>query len=305
MIQATLLPNRRVLRVTGADRAAFLQGLVTNDVTQITCEQAIYAALLSPQGRFQYELFISAVNSDWLIDCDCSAGPERAEALVKKLDLYKLRSQVMIENVSKMWSVMALWNSQAPTMADVSSLRKQFPDFKLIFTDPRLPELGCRLFLPQNQVKKVFGRLKIQRAFSDDYDLHRLMLGIPDGSRDMIIDRGIPLECGLDELNAIDWNKGCYMGQELTARTRYRGLVRKRLIPVTIEGNPPLFQAPVFQDGKEVGEMRTSQRGYGLALLRLESLSLPLPFYTGDTFIKPFVPGWMRLPAVNEGGANA
>ena len=131
------------------------------------------------------------------------------------------------------------------------------------------------------------------------YDAHRLSLGVPDGSRDIPIDKGIILECGFDELHAIDWNKGCYMGQELTARTRYRGLVRKRLLPVLIEGNAPEPYTPVFLNEAEVGEIRTSADGYGLALLRLENIRDTLPaLKCGDAILKPYVPNWMQLPNI-------
>jgi len=127
-----------------------------------------------------------------------------------------------------------------------------------------------------------------------------LKLGIPDGNRDVIVDRGILLECGFEELNAIDWNKGCYVGQELTARTRYRGLVRKRLIPVCIQGQTPGFQSPVLQNGLEVGEMRTVKGEWGIAMIRLEALSKPQSFHAGSATLIPHLPEWMKLPALGD-----
>ena len=313
MLQAALLPNRGILALKGVDRAAFLQGLVTNDVNKITAGKGIYAAFLSPQGKFQYDLFMGTPKQNlaeipseipWLLDCDCSEGAERAGHLLRQLSLYKLRSQVVLENFTGQWSVIALWKVQDLKLDELVAELNNELSFKgaAAFEDPRLKELGLRVIAPSELVPSIYKISGAAPASFEDYDLHRLQKGIPDGSRDIIANRGIPLECGLDELNAIDWHKGCYMGQELTARTRYRGLVRKRLIPVKIEGETPAFQTPVLQAGQEVGEMRSSAKVWGLAMLRLESLSKVLPFYASGSLLVPHIPGWMRLPAVEVEG---
>lgn len=304
MTYAAVLPNRGVLRITGKDRAAFLQGLITNDVGQITLEQGIYATLLSPQGKFQYDLFMTAcMDGDdqeaWLIDCD----RDRAEALLKSLSVYKLRSEATIENICDQFAVLAIWGH--PGVLDTLGLCSAPGVARPLkegsaFVDPRLLELGARIILPQDKIQSFYESAGITFTTFEDYDLHRLKLGIPDGSRDVLVDRGVPLECGFDELNAIDWHKGCYVGQELTARTRYRGLIRKRLIPVHIQGDTPIFQSPVLQGGVEVGEMRTAVKEWGIAMLRLEALSKPLPFQCGNATLKPHIPHWMCLSPLYE-----
>ncbi|MGV8948087.1 MAG: YgfZ/GcvT domain-containing protein [Candidatus Paracaedibacter sp.] len=304
MTYAAVLPNRGVLRVTGKDRATFLQGLITNDVGKISLEQGIYAALLSPQGKFQYDLFITACTDAegqeaWLIDCD----RDRAECLLKRLSLYKLRSDVFIENVCGQFAVLAIWGHSG--VLDTLGLRgvpgaaKPLKEGS-VFVDPRLVELGARIILPQDNIQNFYESAGITFTAFDNYDFHRLEAGVPDGSRDILIDRGVLLECGFDELNAIDWNKGCYMGQELTARTRYRGLVRKRLIPVRVQGKTPAFQSLILQDGVEVGELRTVTKERGIAMLRLEALSKPLPFQCSSATLTPHIPHWMCLPSLNE-----
>ena len=288
MTQATVLSNRGVCRIRGKDKLAFLQGLITNDVNKITTDQAIYAALLSPQGKFQYDLFIIASAADddaWLIDCD----RDRAELLIKRLSLYKLRSDVTLENMSDTHTVLAVWGDVVPQEG-------------IAFPDPRLSAFGSRMIVPTESVPEICHQASLTLTPFDDYDLYRLTWGIPDGSRDIVVDRGVILECGFDELNAIDWNKGCYMGQELTARTRYRGLIRKRLLPVRIEGGAPAFQAPIMQDDIEVGDMRTTLKGHGIAMIRLEALQKPLPFSCKDATVIPYVPDWMALPAQSEEG---
>lgn len=299
MTFATVLQNRVILRISGKDRGAFLQGLITNDVKKITSEKAIFAALLSPQGKFQYDLFIVALKESsgeevWLMECD----RDRADALLKRLSLYKLRSDVVLENMSDHFSVYAGWGDGYlnPSRAGLAKVLEG----GIGFVDPRLTELGVRFIFSKDKAQDFFESHGITMASFEDYDLHRLQLGVPDGTRDVLIDRGILLECGFDELNAIDWDKGCYMGQELTARTRYRGLVRKRLIPVQIEGKEPNFQSPIYQEGVEVGEMRSCLKGWGIAMIRLQALSKSLPFRCEDATLTPHIPHWICLPSLNE-----
>lgn len=300
MPQGAFLLNRGVLRITGKDRIPFLQGLVTNDVRKITQGQAIYAALLSPQGKFQYDFFIVACQNQngeeaWLIDCE----RDRADMLLKRLSLYKLRSEVTIENISEQWKVLALFGPQVFAEVGFSEQLGAAQSIKdgVVFTDPRLQEMGMRSILPVDQADLFFENQGIHIVNFEAYDLHRLRQGIPYGSREVGIDRGILLECGFDELNAIDWNKGCYMGQELTARTRYRGLVRKRLIPVNIQGEAAALETPILQGEADVGDIRTTLQGWGMAMIRLEALSKPSPLTWGEATLTAHVPHWMRLPS--------
>ena len=271
----TELPKRGLIQLTGPDKASFLQGLITNDVTIIEQGKPIYAALLTPQGKFLFDLFIFQVEDTWLIDCE----RERTGELIKRLSLYKLRSKVDLTDLSDNYKVF------------VSSDMSSIPD-AIQIEDPRLKELGYRLYTKNTP---------LNLDLSNQYENHRISLGVPDGSRDIPIDKGIILEYGFDELQAIDWKKGCYMGQELTARTKYRGLVRKRLLPVKIEGSPPPPFTPIFLRDEEVGEMRTSVSGCGLALLRLASIRNSLPELScGNAQLTPYVPSWVQLPAAED-----
>jgi folate-binding protein YgfZ len=153
--------------------------------------------------------------------------------------------------------------------------------------DPRLPEAGWRVLAPPP--------IPVS-ANAADYDAHRIGLGLPDGSKDMEAEKSVLLEGGFDELNGISWTKGCYMGQELTARTRYRGLLKRRLVPVAIEGPAPERGTPIMTpDGAEAGEMRSSQGAQGLALLRLEWLDKGA-LAAGGARLTPQPPSWMKLP---------
>jgi folate-binding protein YgfZ len=131
------------------------------------------------------------------------------------------------------------------------------------------------------------------------YDRLRLEAGVPDGSRDLAIEKAILLEAGFDELNGVDWQKGCYIGQELTARTKYRGLIKKRLMPVRIEGAVPPPGTPVMLEGQEAGEMRSTSDGIGLALLRLDAVASAAEagrtLEAGEARITPVKPGWAQF----------
>lgn len=302
MVQGTLLKNRGIIQIVGKDREIFLQGLITNDAQKIKFTQSIYTALLSPQGKFQYDFFISAIkdgtdDSIWLLDCDL----DRVDDLIKRMSIYKLRSEVTLENVTDKYSVIASWGDNKklpPSMAGETQQREG----GCAFFDPRLIEIGARMILPTEKMLEQIAELEknniLTIATMDDYEYHRIKLGIPDGQRDIIVDKGILLECGFDELNAIDWEKGCYMGQELTARTRYRGLVRKRLVPVQIIGEVPHYQTPIIQNLIEVGELRSTSQDWGIAMIRLEALHKALPFSCGSATVTPHIPHWMCLPSL-------
>jgi folate-binding protein YgfZ len=279
------LPQRGVLEIQGEDKATFLQGLVSNDIFDVTPEQAIYAVLLTPQGRFLYDLFIAEKNGSFLID----AETQRLEALLKRLTLYKLRSQVNLQLRPDL-KVFAIWGL---TLSETLGLKEESGSAREgLFMDPRLLQLGARGI---GEVKNM----GFQQATARDYDAHRLMLGVPEGGLDLIPEKTIPLEAGLDELNAISWTKGCYLGQELTARTKYRGLIRKRLFPVKIEGELPIDNKEIFLGGAEVGDMRTHNGSDGIALLRLEAFEAyeeeQGELRCGDALLKPYKPTWMRV----------
>jgi folate-binding protein YgfZ len=163
------------------------------------------------------------------------------------------------------------------------------------FVDPRLAALGVRCLLPRTDIRRALEGRGLTEAGFGAYDRLRLELGIPDGGRDLVPEKSILLEAGFDELNGVDWQKGCYIGQELTARTKYRGLIKRRLMPVRIEGPPPYPGAIVTADGREVGEMRSSRDGLGLALLRIEPLRGGKTLAADEATLVPVRPAWIRL----------
>jgi tRNA-modifying protein YgfZ len=184
-------------------------------------------------------------------------------------------------------------------------------DGGVVLVDPRLAQLGARAILDRAILdRERLARVGAEFAQADfaAYDRHRLALGIPDGSRDLVPEKSILLEAGFDELNGVDWQKGCYVGQELTARTKYRGLIKKRLFPVHIDGPAPPPGTMVTAEGRDAGELRSSRDGQGLALLRLDAVGAGLRLMAGQAALRPVEPDWMRLeqespsPAVRERG---
>ena len=260
------LPNRAVLSVTGEDRVAYLQGLVSNDVAAAAPGRAVWAALLTPQGKWLADFFIFADGERLLLDVE--AG--QRDDLARRLTRFRLRAKVAV--AADPLEVYAAWDgAPGPT--------------GLVAPDPRLEAAGWRILADD----------LASNADAAAYDRHRIGLGLPDGCRDMEADKSVLLEAGFDELNGVSWSKGCYMGQELTARTKYRGLLKRRLVPVSAAAPLPAPGTAVTREGQEVGTLRSTNGSVGLALVRLDALDAPL---VCGAAIDVHVPGWLRLPAV-------
>jgi tRNA-modifying protein YgfZ len=267
--QFTRLP-RTVLEVAGDDRKTFLQGLISNDVGKIAPGQALWAAFLTPQGKFLWDMFLTEQGDTVLIDVDAAT----AEAFRKKLSLYKLRSKVTITTTDL--AVFAVFGGDGALPEGVAA-------------DTRLSAMGGRLYASQPPVG-------LSEVPLSAWDAWRFAQGVPDGARDLVVDKSLLLENGFDELGGVDFNKGCYMGQELTARTKYRGLVRKRLLPVHFDGTAPEAGTPVLAGEVEAGEMRSGGDGAGLAMIRLDHLRAGTPLVCGGKAITVTVPAWAVLP---------
>jgi len=296
-----LLEDRGVLRIAGADAAGFLQGLVSNDVGKAAEGRAIYAALLTPQGRYLHDMIIVGEPGTGALLLESDAV--RLADLKRRLALYKLRAKVTIEETGGALAVAALWPAsalEALALPEEAGAARAWQG-GIAYVDPRLSALGARAILPLSTAGAALAAAGAAQGTLGDYERLRLALGVPAGGRDLLVDRSILLENGFDELNGIDWQKGCYIGQELTARTKYRGLVKKRLLPVEIAGALPAPGSLILQDGAEVGEMMSgvadAGTGLGLALLRLDALHRAEAggeLSAGESRLKPLRPEWMR-----------
>ena len=287
-----LLEDRGILAVSGPDRRPFLQGLVSNDVDKVCPTASRYAALLTAQGKYLHDfIMVETGESIWL-----DAEAARLGDLKRRLSMYRLRARVSLDERSDL-AVAAIFGAGEAAIFGLPSEPGAARPFGtgVVFIDPRLASLGARAILPRENARAALADAGIAETGFDIYDRLRLSLGIPDGSRDLVLEKSILLESGFDELNGVDWQKGCYIGQELTARTKYRGLVKRRLTPVRIEGPAPPSGAAVTADGREIGEMRSSRDGCGLALLRIEPVREGKMLVAGETILVPVTPAWMRL----------
>ena len=239
------LTDRHFVAVSGPDAAEFLNGLVSNDVTRASPNTLVYAALLTPQGKYLFDFFISQPKpGSFLLDLDAP----RASELVRRLSMYKLRSKVTIADVSADWAVI-LFDSD-PGLPDAAP-------------DPRHSALGFRRIAPSSDIT------------ADTWDFadyrHRLLdHAIPDHGRDLIVDKTFLMDANFDVIHGVDFKKGCYVGQELTARMKHRASNPRRLVTVTFKGPSIAPGTPILADGKEIGQMLSGIAGKALAVLRMD-----------------------------------
>jgi folate-binding protein YgfZ len=290
-----ILDERGILAVSGPDRRLFLQGLVSNDVEKLAASRAVYAALLTAQGKYLHDFIMVEVGEAIWIDAEAA----RLGDLRRRLAMYRLRAKVEIAERPEL-AVAAVFGEGALAalgLADEPGEARPL-DGGVVLVDPRLAKLGARAIMDRERLTRL-GSEFVQADFAA-YDRHRLALGIPDGSRDLVPDKSILLEAGFDELNGVDWQKGCYVGQELTARTKYRGLIKKRLFPVHIDGPAPAPGTIVMAEGRDAGELRSSRDGQGLALLRLDAVDGGRKLVADAATLVPMRPDWMRIEQDRE-----
>ncbi len=244
------IPERGVVRISGEGAETFLQALVTNDVVDIPPGRAVYAALLTPQGKFLHDFFVTPTADGQALLLETEAA--RLADLKRRLTIYKLRSRVEIEDVSADWQVLASAGAIAPV------------DGALVFDDPRHAGMGQRALWPTGR------DLPDVSDDIDSYHARRVALGVPDGSRDIEVEKNFMLEARFEQVNGIDFRKGCYVGQEITARSKYRGNVRKMLMPCRVDGDLPAPDTVVTVDGKDVGTVRSGAGDHVIAMLRLD-----------------------------------
>jgi folate-binding protein YgfZ len=292
------LVSRGVLRIEGPDARSFLQGLVSNDVSAVGPGRAVWAAFLTAQGRYLHDFFICESEGALLLETEADRLPD----LKRRLSMYRLRSRVSLEEIGSL-GVWALIGEEAASQAGLehAGAGSAAPlAGGIVFVDPRLSAAGLRALLPAETSEAALVARGFTAAEPAAYDALRIPLGLPDGSRDMLVEKSLLLECGFDELGGIDWDKGCYLGQELTARTRWRGLVKRRLLPMRVDGLLPAPGTPISINGQTVGEVRSGTDGWVLALLRLSALPVISGaggVSVGEATLVPRIPEWAALPA--------
>lgn len=280
------LPDRGVVRVAGIDARSFLQGLITNDIGKAADGAAIHAGLLTPQGKILFDFFVVPLGDAYFLEC---AKAETSE-LAKRLGFYRLRAGVEIAEEPGL-NVAAVWGG-APSLAEGA----------IAYADPRLPDLGYRVLLPDGAEISALG---CATASEGDYHARRIGLGVPEGGRDYVYGDSFPHEALFDQLGGVDFAKGCFVGQEVVSRMEHRGTVRKRVVPV--EGDAPLPEpgTSIEAGGQPIGTLGSVSAQSGLALIRLDraadAIEAGAALKAGGVTLKLRKADWARFAVPSEG----
>jgi len=295
-MQAALLPDRGVVKVSGDDARRFLNGLVTNDMDKVKPGHSCFAALLTPQGKIVCDFIVTEAPPEdgggFFLDCPRALAP----MLVERLNFYKLRAKVLAEDRSDTLGVMAFWDGVG------------ISDDGLSYADPRLPALGTRTIVPSDLVAEAAANLGATLAGPEAYEAHRIALGVPRGGEDFAYLNTFPHEADMDQLCGVDFDKGCYVGQEVVSRVEHRSTARSRVVPISYDEFSPLPGLPVTAGEREIGTLGTTAKGRGLAMLRLdrvaEALESKTPLIAGGIEIRAVKPGWAKFPWPGEKAAT-
>jgi len=284
-MKAALLPDRGVVKIAGDGVRNFLHGLVTADILKLTPGAARFTALLTPQGKIIADFIVveAADGAGFFLDIPRVLGA----TLVEKLNLYKLRAKVVIEDLSENLGVLAAWDGSGTTKLG------------LCYPDPRLPALGLRVMIAPQLAAAAAADLGAALVDADEYDAHRIALGVPRGGLDFSYGDAFPHETDMDQLGGVDFGKGCYVGQEVVSRIEHRGIARTRAVPVRYDGAAPQAGTAITAGTHQVGTMGSASGGRGVALLRLDriadALSRGETLAAGAVPIKLVKPDWARF----------
>jgi tRNA-modifying protein YgfZ len=287
-MKAALLPDRGVVKVGGNDARDFLNGLVTTDITLLQPGLARFGALLTPQGKITTDFLITEAPSGhgggFLIDCPRVL----AQGLADKLGFYRLRAKVTVENLSDSLGVLAAWDGDLALKPD------------LAFADPRDTTLGWRILVPQDLAQKAADLIGADMVDSAAYDAHRIATGVPRGGLDFMYGDAFPHETNMDRLHGVDFDKGCYVGQEVVSRMQHRGTARTRTVRIILDGAAPEVGAAILAGDKPVGTMGSAADRNGLALIRIDrvadALDAKIPLTSGGLALHLTDPDDVRFP---------
>ena len=286
-MKSAFLPDRGVVKVAGEDARNFLNGLVTTDLDKVKPGLGRFGALLTPQGKIIVDFLITEApaghGGGFLIDCPKAL----ADSLATKLKFYKLRAKVTVENLDL--GVLAAWGGAPAAQPD------------LAFTDPRNEALGTRILIPRDLKEKLSDLIGAELVDASEYEAHRIALGVPRGGVDFTYSDAFPHETNMDRLAGVDFDKGCYVGQEVVSRMQHRGTARTRSVKVLLDDFSPEAGVSVMAGDKSVGTMGSSAQGKGIALVRIdrvaEALDAGQKLTAGGLALKLAEPDVVRIPA--------
>ncbi len=264
-----ILNDRAVITLSGPDRKKLLQGIITNNINLLSDGRGIYSALLTPQGKFLHDFFLFEKESVIYLDCEKPG----LEDLFNKLLMYRLRSNVEIIEQRDNFKIVS--TMECPT------------DLEMFYLDPRHPDMGYRSIVSRS--------IKLENSdSSESYHCRRIKLGIAEGSQDFIIDKSTILEGHYERINGVDFEKGCYVGQEVTARMKYRGKIKKIMLPVILSGPAPESGTEITNEKhNKIGELRSSCDKNAIALLRADDVVFGQQYGCNGINVTPFEPNWL------------
>jgi len=288
-----ILDDRAILYLNGEDTKEFLQNLISNDINKVNESNSCFSSLLSPQGKFLYEFIIVKHKSGYIIDCEKS----QADGLFKQINIYKLRSKVEVLNLSNEFVVAAFSHEKFLTFENA----KDVPGFTLkyredpIFLDPRNKQLGARLIINLEKLYLSLKKLDLQDSNLKDYYSYSHKLGIVPKDLNKLQNKIFGIECNYEELNGIDFKKGCYVGQENTARIKLKNKLSKRLLPINIIKGELSEGETIYFNEKEIGKVLI-EKDYPFALVKYldESFNGKSDFNTKNALIKIEKPNWIN-----------
>jgi hypothetical protein len=294
-MKAALLADRGVVKVAGDGARGYLHGLVTADILALAPGSARFCALLTPQGKIIADFIVTeaqaADGGGFFLDIPRAVGA----TLISKLNLYRLRAKILIEDLSESLGVLAVWDGNGSAKHG------------LAYADPRLSALGIRVILPQQQVAAAAAESGAELVDAGSYEAHRIALGVPQGGSDFSYGDAFPHESDMDQLGGVDFDKGCYIGQEVVSRMQHRGTARTRAVPVRYDGAAPLAGAAVTAGERQLGTIGSAAAGRAVALLRLdrvaEAMSRGEPLTAGGVPIHLVKPDWAHFAFPGESEA--
>ena len=269
--------------IEGKDRVNFLQGLTSNDIYKVSKNQISYSAILSPQGKFFFDFFITDYKSSLLIECNKNVKNE----FIEKLSIYKLKSDIDIKNKE-------IFNSYLLSSDDLNDIKELEIDKLNFFFDPRFKKKFLKVYCNEDYFNVIKENLNLTSLNEKQFEYLRIKNTVPNFKYDSDRAKSTLLELRFDELNGVDWEKGCYMGQELTARTKYRGTIKRKIFGIKIDGK--IIDSKIYYENINIGELKSFCDDYGIAILKTneveDCIKLNKKLTCKDANLIPFIPKW-------------
>ena len=288
-----ILKDRAIIYINGLDSRDFLQNLISNDINKVTDNSSCFASLFTPQGKFLFEFIISKHKSGYFIDCEKT----QAEELFKQLTIYKLRSNVEILDLSNEFVVGVLSYEKYLSIEGAKDVLGHTIKYREdpIILDPRNKNLGARLIINLEKLYLSIKKLELSLAASKDYYDFSFRLGVSQLNTDKLQNKLFGIECNFEELNGIDFKKGCYVGQENTARIKLKNKLSKRLLPIDLVKGELTEGESIYCSDNEIGKVLIDKE-YPFALIKYldENFNGKSIFNTKQASIKIEKPDWIK-----------